>query len=155
MQTHFVLNNWNYKGYTFGLDIAFGRQSGQEIWVSLALRNNSENYYELCSSLFSAIFENHHWKYQENWRYKKLYNEITNDTEKTKFNLGSDLVAKSEKDGEFVEGSDAAWFIDENTATISIYLKNKPKVRTSGNFSVKLYKVDENGDIVYKLNKGH
>ena len=81
----FVLNNWNYKGYTFGLDISFGRQSGQEIWVSFALRNNSENYYALCSSLFSAIFEKHHWKYQKNWRYKKLYNEITNDTEKTKF----------------------------------------------------------------------
>ena len=80
----FVFNNWNYKGYTFGLDITFGRQSGQEIWVSLALRNNSENYYELCSSLFSAIFDEY-WKYQENWRYKKLYNEITNDTEKTKF----------------------------------------------------------------------
>ena len=81
----FVFNNWNYKGYTFGLDITFGRQSGQGIWVSLALRNNSENYYELCSSLFSAIFEKHHWKYQENWRYKKLYNEITSDGEKKEF----------------------------------------------------------------------
>jgi hypothetical protein len=81
----FVLNNWNYKGYTFAIDISFGKQLRQDICVSWALRNSSENYYNICSGLFSNIFEQHQWKYEENWRYKKLYNEITKNEEKNEF----------------------------------------------------------------------
>ena len=81
----FFLDNWNYEGHTFAIDITFGRQFGQDICVSLVLRNKHENYYDLCSRLFSSIFEQHKWEYQENWRYKKLYNEITSDKEKNEF----------------------------------------------------------------------
>ena len=80
--------------------------------------------------------------------FKQVDNKYVLDTEKTTFNLGSDEISLSEKDGEYIGENSAAWFIDEETATISIYLKNKPKVRSSGDFSVKLYKVDEKGNLI-------
>ena len=81
----FVLNNWNHNGYTFAIDIAFGEKTGQDVCVSLALRNKNVPYQTICNEMFATIFNKYEWQYQDNWRFKKIYKEITNDNEKMQF----------------------------------------------------------------------
>ena len=75
-----VLDKWSYKGNTFAIDIHCEKLPGLGISIFGRTCGN-----EVCEQNFSSFFEKYQWKYQDNWRYLKLYEEITNNDAMDKF----------------------------------------------------------------------
>ena len=79
-------------------------------------------------------------------KFKQDGNKYVIDSDNTVFNFGSTVVAQSSKDGEFDNNETASWFIDGETTTINIYLKNKRDSRTFKLNLVKRKDIDKDGN---------
>ena len=80
-----VFEGWNYKDFTFAIDVSCGNLSGMGISILPRCRCSSEQYQNICKERFSEFFEEFGWQYKDDWRYLKLYPDISNEDELNNF----------------------------------------------------------------------
>ena len=80
-----VFEGWNYKDFTFAIDVSCGNLSNMGVSILPRCRCSNEQYKNICEERFSAFFEQYGWQYKNDWRYLKAYTDISNEEELNKF----------------------------------------------------------------------